>query len=107
MEQAAVSGGSIVGIITARNGIHRRLESLQRSRLIKACIMFHHPPPPCPTCQTTTRLARISPGPSGSEIRAFECPACNQVHQMVVERPDPMTSPETNGWLHGQLQAPT
>jgi hypothetical protein len=50
-------------------------------------------------------LARITPGPNGFDIRTFECPVCDHVHQMVVEL-DPMKSPRTNGWLHGQLQAP-
>ena len=68
--------------------------------------MFHRPRPRCPMCQTTTRLARITPGPSGFDIRAFECPACNHVHQIVVELLDPMKSREATGWLHGQLQAP-
>jgi hypothetical protein len=52
-------------------------------------------------------LARITPGPSGFDIRTFECPACDQLHQMVILLADPMTSTKTNGWLQGQLQAPT
>jgi hypothetical protein len=51
-------------------------------------------------------LARIAPGPSGYDIRTFECPACDHVHQQVVELVDPMKSKETAGWLLG-LQAPT
>ena len=51
-------------------------------------------------------LARITPGPDGFDIRTFECPACDHVHQMMVEL-DPMQSPHTTGWLHRQLQAPT
>jgi hypothetical protein len=53
-------------------------------------------------------LARITPGPpAGFNIRTFECPACNYVHQVVVELIDPMKSEAASGWLHGQLQAPT
>jgi hypothetical protein len=52
-------------------------------------------------------LARITPGPSGFDIRTFECPACDDIHQVVVDLADPMKSAKTNGWLHGQLQAPT
>jgi hypothetical protein len=52
-----------------------------------------------------TTLARITPGPSGFDIRTFECPACDQVHQTVVELVDPMKSRKTNGWLMGQLRA--
>ncbi len=69
--------------------------------------MFPHPRPPCPLCQTATMLARIAPGPQGFDIRTFECPACNHVHQAVAERVDPMKSPRTNAWLRGQLLAPT
>jgi hypothetical protein len=63
--------------------------------------------PLCPACQTRTKLARITPGPLGFDIRTFECPACNHVHQTVVELIDPMKSLKTNAWLRGQLQAPT
>jgi hypothetical protein len=52
-------------------------------------------------------LARITPGKSGFDIRTFECPACNRVHQRVVKLGDPMESCETAGWLHGELRAPT
>jgi hypothetical protein len=45
--------------------------------------------------------------PSGFDIRTFEYPACNHVHQIVVELLDPMKSRETNGWLHRRLLAPT
>jgi hypothetical protein len=69
--------------------------------------MFHILRPPCPKCEATTMLARITPGPSGFDIRTFECPACNNVHQMVVDLVDPMKSAKTSGWLHGQLRAPT
>jgi hypothetical protein len=64
--------------------------------------------PICPTCQTRTVLARVTPGPIGFDIRTFECPACHHVHQTVVELiRDPMESITTNAWLRGQLQAPT
>jgi hypothetical protein len=64
--------------------------------------------PICPTCQTRTVLARITPGPIGFDIRTFECPACKHVNQTVVELLiDPIKSLKTNAWLRGQLQAPT
>ena len=69
--------------------------------------MFSHPQPQCPYCQITMMLARITPGPSGFDIRTFECPTCDHVHQVVGGSVDPMKSPKTNGWLRGQLQAPT
>jgi len=62
--------------------------------------------PPCPACQTRTMLALITPGPSGFDIRTFKCPACDHVHQCVVELVDPMKSPEALGWLLGDLRAP-
>jgi hypothetical protein len=52
-------------------------------------------------------LAQVTPGPSGFHIRTFECPACNEIHQQVVEKIDPMESRETTGWLKGELRAPT
>jgi hypothetical protein len=64
--------------------------------------------PLCPTCQTKTVLARVTPGPIGFDIQTFQCPACNHVHQSVAELlGDPMKSVRTNTWLRGQLQAPT
>ena len=64
--------------------------------------------PICPTCQTRTVLARVTPGPIGFDIRTFECPACKHVNQAVVELLiDPMKSLRTSTWLRGQLQAPT
>jgi hypothetical protein len=64
--------------------------------------------PICPTCQTRTVLARVTPGPIGFDIRTFECPACKHVNQAVVELLiNPMKSLRTNTWLRGQLQAPT
>jgi len=53
-----------------------------------------------------TMLARITPGLSGFDIRTFECPACDHVHQCVVELVDPMKSSETLGWLLGDLRPP-
>jgi hypothetical protein len=69
--------------------------------------MFPRSPPLCSKCATMTMLARITPGPSGFDIRTFECPVCNNVHQLVVALVDPLTSAKANGWLSGQLQPPT
>jgi hypothetical protein len=52
-------------------------------------------------------LARITPGPSSFDIRTFECPACDHVHQRTVELVDPMNSRAMAGWLNGELRAPT
>jgi hypothetical protein len=62
--------------------------------------------PRCPKCQATTKLARITPGRSGFDIRTFECPACDLIQQLVVELIDPMKSLETAGWFLGELRAP-
>jgi hypothetical protein len=56
--------------------------------------------------QTITMLPRITTGPSGFDIRTFEFPACDHVHQRVVELIDPMKSLEVAGWLRGELRAP-
>ena len=66
---------------------------------------FHRPP--CPKCKTMMMLARITPGSAGFDIRTFECPECDHVHQRVVELVDPMKSRKTAGWLPGELRAPT
>ncbi len=63
--------------------------------------------PPCPKCGTTTMLARITPGPAGFDIRTYDCPACDHVHQLVAAYVDPMKSRAVSGWLRGELQAPT
>jgi hypothetical protein len=69
--------------------------------------MFPRSRPLCPKCEMTMMLARITLGPSGFDIRTFECPVCDNVHLLVVALVDPFTSAKANGWLHGQLQAPT
>jgi len=52
-------------------------------------------------------LARITHGPWDFDIRTFECPMCAGIHQVVADLVDPMKSAKTNGWLQGELQAPT
>jgi hypothetical protein len=54
-----------------------------------------------------TMLAWITHGPFGFDIRTFECPACDHVHQRVVELVDPMKSLKTTSWLRDELQAQT
>jgi len=62
--------------------------------------------PRCPACRTRTMLARITPGPSGFNIRTFECPACDHVHRGAVKPVDPLKSRETLGWLRSELRSP-
>jgi hypothetical protein len=49
-------------------------------------------------------LARIAPGPSGSDLRTFECGKCKQVLKETIAT-DPMKS-RLSGWLEGELGAP-
>jgi hypothetical protein len=62
---------------------------------------------PCPKCKARTLRTRMTLGPSGFGIRTFECPACDDIHQLVVDLVDPMKSHETEGWLRGELRTPT
>jgi len=47
-------------------------------------------------------LARIDPGPAGSDLRTFECPKCEYVHKTLVEDPMKLVS----GWQNSGLNAP-
>jgi hypothetical protein len=49
-------------------------------------------------------LARIEPGPNGSDLRTFECPKCERVHQALVE--DPLLKSANSGWVAGELKPP-
>jgi hypothetical protein len=33
------------------------------------------------------KLVRLETGPAGSDLRVFECPKCEHVHQVLVENP--------------------
>jgi len=57
--------------------------------------------PRCPKCQTRMMLARIEPGPAGSNLLTFECIKCEQVHKVLAE--DPMKS-DNAGWLASELK---
>ena len=60
--------------------------------------------PRCPKCQVgRMMLANITPGPSHSDLRTFECPKCDYVHKIVAE--DPLKSADT-GWANSDLYAP-
>jgi hypothetical protein len=59
----------------------------------------------CPKCHSRMMLARISPGPSGFELRAFDCPRCDHVEKIAIAL-DPMKSGDV-GWLVGELRPPT
>jgi hypothetical protein len=59
----------------------------------------------CPKCRTRMTLARILPGPTGFELRTFDCPGCDHVEKIAIAS-DPTKSGDV-GWLVGELQAPT
>jgi hypothetical protein len=50
-------------------------------------------------------LARISPGPTGFELRTFDCARCDHVEKIVIAS-DPTKSGDV-GWLVGELPAST
>jgi hypothetical protein len=58
--------------------------------------------PRCSRCTSRMMLARIAPGPSGFDIRMFECGKCDHVHTATVDI-DPMKSKLIGGWLTGEL----
>jgi len=58
----------------------------------------------CPKCHARMILARISPGPGGFELHAFDCPGCDHVEKIAIAL-DPMKSGDV-GWLVGELQPP-
>jgi hypothetical protein len=45
--------------------------------------------PHCPKCDERMLLTRLAPGPSGFDIRTFECVGCYHIHIVTVEA-DPM-----------------
>jgi len=59
----------------------------------------------CPKCRTRMGLAHISPGPTGFELRTFDCSGCNHVEKIAVAF-DPMKSGDV-GWLVSELPPPT
>jgi hypothetical protein len=38
----------------------------------------------CAKCRTRMMLARISPGPTGFELRTFDCAKCGHVERIVI-----------------------
>jgi hypothetical protein len=58
----------------------------------------------CAKCRTRMMLARISPGPTGFELRTFECSRCDHVERIAIAS-DPMKSGAV-GWFTGEPQPP-
>jgi hypothetical protein len=59
----------------------------------------------CPKCRTRLALAHILPGPTGFELRAFDCAKCDYVEKVAIAS-DPTKSGDV-GWLVGEVQSPT
>jgi hypothetical protein len=59
----------------------------------------------CPKCRARMKLARTSRGPTGFELRTFDCSRCNHVEKIAIAS-DPMKSGDV-GWLVSELQPPT
>jgi hypothetical protein len=51
------------------------------------------------------KLARTSPGPTGFELKRFDCSECDRVEQIAIPSDDPMKS-DAVGWFLGELQPP-
>jgi hypothetical protein len=52
------------------------------------------------------KLARTSPGPTGFELRTFDCSKCDHVEQIALASDDPMKSDAVVGWFTGELHPP-
>ena len=59
----------------------------------------------CSKCHMRMALSHIAPGPTGFELRTFDCTKCDHVEQIAIAL-DPMKSGDV-GWLVGELQPPT
>jgi hypothetical protein len=51
------------------------------------------------------KLARVSSGPTGFELRTFDCFDCDRVEQIAIPLDDPMKS-DAVGWFTGELRPP-
>jgi transposase-like protein len=58
----------------------------------------------CPKCRARMTLARTAPGPTGFELRRFDCSECDYVEQIAIAS-DPMKSGAV-GWFTGELRPP-
>ena len=60
----------------------------------------------CPACRSKMILANVARDLTDYAVHTLECSECPRVLKKVVKFGDPMKSPETTGWLNGQLVAP-
>jgi hypothetical protein len=56
----------------------------------------------CPKCRARMTLARIAPGPTGFELRTFDCSQCDHVEKIAIAL-DPTKAGDV-GWLVSELQ---
>src|SRR5258708_11660709 len=59
----------------------------------------------CPKCRARMKLARTSPGPTGFELKRFDCSECDHAEQIAIPSDDPVKS-DAVGWFTGELQPP-
>ena len=60
--------------------------------------------PSCPTCKHKMRLAQISAGKRGFEMRTFECANCHRIEKVSFPI-DPLKT-DAVGWLASELMPP-
>lgn len=58
----------------------------------------------CPKCRASMTLARIAPGPTGFELRTFDCTKCDRVEKVAIPS-DPRESGDVC-WLVGEPLPP-
>ena len=58
---------------------------MQKSYFLPANVNLHTHRSACPKCRAHMMLASVMPARMGFDIRTFECPQCDQVHEVMVE----------------------
>jgi hypothetical protein len=58
----------------------------------------------CPKCGARMKLAHTSLGPTGFELRTFDCSECDHAEQIAIPS-DPMKT-DVVGWFTGELHPP-
>ena len=58
---------------------------MQKSYFLPERVNIYIQRPTCPRCRAQMMLARITPHSVGFDLRMFECPKCEHVHEVIVE----------------------
>ena len=58
---------------------------MQKSYFLPDIVNLHIHRPTCSKCRAHMALARITPARMGFDIRTFECPKCDHLHEVMVE----------------------